>query len=90
MCASCRLIKDGGETLCHRHFDLGVWTGIHCEHIRVLRRVRPIADLCETLGCHAIDQSTEQFANIACQVGLNRFVLDPCVLNSIVQGAHVL
>ena len=76
--------------MCHGHFDCGVWTGIHCKNVWVLRRVRPIGHLCESLGCHVINQSTEQFGNVACQVGLDRLVLDPCVLDGIVQGAHVL
>ena len=42
------------------------------------------------LRCHVIDQSAEQFGNVASESGIDRSGLDPCVLDCVVQCVNVL
>jgi hypothetical protein len=42
------------------------------------------------LRCHVIDESAEQFSNVACQPRLDGSGLDPSVFDRVVQCVNVL
>ena len=71
-------------------------TGIDSKHKGILHGVSPVdlvaiaVSVCEAFGNHAIDQHSEQFLNVASQLGLDALGLNPCILQCVVQLADVL